>query len=309
MPIRHSMPIRRHGYLLNNIGLMEVIKTYKEFGESNNSVSFRISRMEDIYSERSGKTDDPHRHEYYTVLLIKRASGEHIIDFNRYPLAPNQIYFVNPGQVHQVVEYEQSFGYCIIFSTQFLIMNNISLCFVQDLNLFNDYGHAPPLAINDDEFAKLSNFCEEVITLVHSNSKFKEQAIASFLQLIFIQCNNLCSVQTNDTHDRKAGNEILRNFKELVNQNHTRWHAASEYAGKLNITPDHLNRTVKSLIGKTAKGYIQSRIIIEAKRMLCFSELSLKEIGYRLGFVEPANFSSFFKNCTGRSPSQFRKKQ
>jgi AraC-like DNA-binding protein len=63
---------------------------------------------------------------------------------------------------------------------------------------------------------------------------------------------------------------------------------------------------VKSLSGKTAKDFIQSRIIIEAKRMLYFTELSLKEIGYQLGFSEPANFSAFFKKSTGKSPSLFR---
>ena len=85
------------------------------------------------------------------------------------------------------------------------------------------------------------------------------------------------------------------------------WHATSQYANELNITPDHLNRSIKSLIGKTAKEYIQARITIAAKRMLYFSDLSTKEIAYDLGFSEPANFSNFFKKCTGISPSEFKK--
>ncbi len=64
----------------------------------------------------------------------------------------------------------------------------------------------------------------------------------------------------------------------------------------------------RNSIGKTSKELIQSRISIEAKRMLYFSDLSIKEIGYELGFSEPANFSAFFKNCTGMSPSTFRNK-
>jgi len=287
---------------------MKVIKTYNEINQGNNSVSFRISRMEDIYTERSGKTDEPHRHDYYTILLVKQASGKHIVDFNRYPLTSNQVYFVSPGQVHQVVEEEQSFGYCIVFSSQFLIRNNIPQCFIEDLNLFNDYGQAPPLELNVNEFGNLSNFCEEIISLSCSDFKFKEHAIGSYLQLFFVQCNNLCSLQIDNSHESEVGNTILKSFKELVDQKHSVWHSTSPYANELNISPDHLNRIVKSLIGKTAKKYIQSRISIAAKRMLYFSELSSKEIGYQLGFLEPANFSAFFKNCTGKSPSQFRKK-
>ena len=59
--------------------------------------------MEDIYVKRSGQTDEPHRHNYFTVLIIKQAKGLHKIDFNSYELAQQQIFFVAPGQVHQVI--------------------------------------------------------------------------------------------------------------------------------------------------------------------------------------------------------------
>ena len=73
------------------------------------------------------------------------------------------------------------------------------------------------------------------------------------------------------------------------------------------VTPDHLNKTIKSLIGKTAKEYIQSSLIIEAKRMLIHSSQSAKEIAYHLGFSGTLLTSaSFFKKCTGISVSAFK---
>ncbi len=93
-----------------------------------------------------------------------------------------------------------------------------------------------------------------------------------------------------------------------MTQKYSEWHLTTDYATELNVTPDYLNRVIKSLTGKTAKEFIQARIITEAKRLLYFSEMSAKEIGYNLGFSEPANFSAFFKKNTGFSPSKSNKR-
>ncbi len=74
----------------------------------------------------------------------------------------------------------------------------------------------------------------------------------------------------------------------------------------MHISAKYLNQVVKSLIGQTAKAVIQEKIILNAKRELRFTEKTIKEIAYELGFEEPLHFSSFFKNCTGVSPSAFR---
>ena len=285
---------------------MQTIKTYAQVNHHQDEVSYRIGRMEDIYEERQGAMDDPHRHDYYTLLLVRQAQGRHVIDFREYPLAPLQVFFISPGQVHQVIEEEKSFGYVVLFSPRFLAESNIPVQFIEDLSLFNDCGQSPPLVINPGEYEILSGYCEEMLTVYRSDQKFKEQAISAYLKLFMIQCNNLCTLQTDHTQNQEAGNTILRNFKQMVDQHHTRWHQASDYAQALHVTPDHLNRVVKMLVGKTAKEYIQSRIVLSARRLLFFSDLSAKEIGYQLGFSEPANFSAFFKKHTGHSPSRFR---
>lgn len=287
---------------------MEIYKTYKQV-VSDPDVHFRITRMEDLWDERGGAADVPHRHDYYTLLLTKKANGQHFIDFNEYALSDKQVFFVSPGQIHQVIEKEKSFGYVIVFSHNFLAENNIPCSFIDDLNLFHDHGNTPPLPLNESELDILLQYSDEMWKLYQNDTKFKAQAMGSFLQLFLIHCNNLCSLDLQNTQTYEAGNTILRNFKELVNNHFTTWHGSTQYAEQLNVTPDHLNRVVKSLSGKTAKDFIHTRIIIEAKRLLYFSELSQKEIAYQLGFSEPANFSAFFKNNTGASPSDFRKQR
>ena len=90
---------------------MNTVKTYHKVNPENANLNFGIARMEDIYSKRNGKTDEPHRHNFYTVLIINKAKGLHKIDFNTYELSNQQIFFVAPGQVHQVIESEKSIGF------------------------------------------------------------------------------------------------------------------------------------------------------------------------------------------------------
>ena len=137
----------------------------------------------------------------------------------------------------------------------------------------------------------------------------KHLSIGAFLKLLLITCNNICAINPIESDLDTSGNNLIRSFKSAVDNNYKKEHSTTYYANELYITPDHLNRTIKAKIGKTAKEYIQSRIITEAKRLLYFTDLSNKEIGYELGFNEPANFSAFFKKCTQLSPSNFKKNE
>jgi len=288
---------------------MNSVKTYQKVNSEKEDVSFGISKMQDIYTRRNGKVDEPHRHNYYTVLIIKKAKGLHKIDFNSYNLSNEQIFFVAPGQVHQVIETEKSSGYAMTFSNQFLVENSIPLTFINSLNLFQNYGQTPPLLPNQEQFDVIEIFTNQIFALFISDSKMKNLSIGAFLKLLLIECNNICSINPIELDIDSSGDNLIRTFKSSVDNNYKKEHSTTYYATQLHISPDHLNRTVKTKIGKTAKEYIQSRIITEAKRLLYFTNLSNKEIGYELGFNEPANFSAFFKKNTQLSPSNFKKKE
>lgn len=290
--------------MLQNIS-MDTVKTYDKIDARDRKASFAISKMEDIYAKRGGAKDDPHRHDYFTVLVVKKGKGLHKIDFNAYELGDLQVYFVAPGQVHQVIEEQASVGFVMTFSTQFLVENAIQLSFIESLNLFHDYGQSPPLKPSAELFDKLAFFATEIFQLFHSSAQMKTLSIGAYLKLFLIECNNICSITPDNFSYGNNENKTVLEFKELVNECYKTQHSTSYYADALHITPDHLNRIIKSTIGKTAKEYIQSRIITEAKRLIYFSQLTNKEIGYELGFSEPANFSAFFKKCTGFAPSNF----
>lgn len=285
---------------------MESIKSYTNVNRSNISATFGVSKMEEIYAKRNGILDTPHRHDFFTILLIDKAKGRHIIDFQEHLLSGNELFFLAPGQVHQLIEEEASVGYSIVFSEEFLIENNIPYSFLEDINLFNNEGNSSSLKINDEEKTKLKTYSQEMHALQNEKSFLYQQATGALLKLFLISCNNLCTLTPTQSPLKNSNYSTIKAFKSLINDHFTNWHQTSEYANKLNISPDHLNRIVKSHSGKTAKELIQNRILIASKRLLYFTDLSTKEIAFNLGFSEPANFSAFFKKHSGSSPSEFR---
>lgn len=259
-----------------------------------------------IFEQMGGAVDEPHRHDYYTVMLIEQAAGEHIVDYQTYAFAPLQVHFVSPGQVHLVDTPTKPTGWVITFSKDFLAENNIPQSFISNISLFRQFGDTPPLDLDEVTFDRLSRIIKEMEDCLPLDLHYRHRALGALLQLFLIYCNNSCLLDSHQLDEENAGVCVLRAFKSLVDQHFQQWHKVSEYAPALHISPKHLSQTVKNLTGKTAKELIQDRLSVEAKRLLFHTELSIKEVGYRLGFEEPLHFSGFFKKQTGQSPSNFR---
>lgn len=279
----------------------------KKLEQREPSVSFNLQRMGDIYEQAEGQSDVPHRHDYYTVLLIGAAQGVHFIDYQAYVFAGQQIHFVSPGQVHQVVLKSKPKGVVITFSKEFLMENSIPESFISNINLFRQFGETPPIEIDQQTFEKFDFLIQEMEHCFPTTLHYRTRALGALLQLFLIYANNSLAIDTTQLDEQNSGVCLFRNFKNLVEKNYQQWHKVSHYAPEVHVSAKHLSTVVKSLSGKTAKTFIQDRLILEAKRYLLHTELSVKEIAYQLGFEEPLHFSGFFKKQTGKSATDFRK--
>jgi AraC-like DNA-binding protein len=101
--------------------------------------------------------------------------------------------------------------------------------------------------------------------------------------------------------------ELAKRFLALLDKQYRQKRMVTEYAEELAVTPNHLNDVVKKVTGFTASHQIQQRIIMEAKRQAVYTDVSMKEIAYMLGFDDVAHFSKFFKTGAGESFSEFKK--
>lgn len=268
---------------------------------------FVIKTMEEVDKNLGGIADDPHRHNYYTIIWSVTATGKHIIDFKEYAIEPNRVFFVSPEQVHQVMTDPNPTGYVILFTPEFLEKNSIREDFIMNLKLFHKSDETPPLPLTDRMIDTLTIFANQMLTAFRSDNDMRFESIGAYLKLFLIECNTHCSLfPGSNTQTIEVGKTLVRQFKAEVEKHYQTWHQVKDYAEALNVTPNYLNEVIKSSINVSAKDYIQSRLMLEAKRMTIFTSKSSKEIGFHLGFEDPSHFSKFFKSNTGQSLVEFK---
>jgi AraC-like DNA-binding protein len=268
---------------------------------------FVIKTMEEIDESLGGIADNPHTHNYYTVIWPVNATGKHIIDFKEYPILPDHIFFVSPGQVHQIISNRKPVGYVILFSPEFLEKNSIRNEFIADLKLFQKSDETPPLPVSDKMASTLKIFAEQMLTAFHSHNDMFLETIGAYLKLFLIECNGHCSLNPGtNLQNIEVSKVLVKNFKALVEKNFNKRHQVKYYAESLNITPNYLNEVIKAALNIPAKDFLQNRLILEAKRMVVFTSKSAKEIGFELGFEDPSHFSKFFRSNTGQSLQEFK---
>jgi AraC-like DNA-binding protein len=100
--------------------------------------------------------------------------------------------------------------------------------------------------------------------------------------------------------------DLFSRFKNMVTEYHTQSRNAQDYASRLGVSYKHLSTICKYATGDTPKSFIDDYLILEIKRQLSISDLSIKELTYHFNFDEPTNFLKFFKKHTGLTPSRFR---
>ena len=134
--------------------------------------------------------------------------------------------------------------------------------------------------------------------------------IGAILKQFLLMCQRIKQA-THQAHlfrnNRKS--EIVRTFKKDIETHFKQMHKVHDYAEKQHLSSTYLNEVVKSESGISAKDMIQNRILREAKRLALYSDMSMKEIAWEIGFEDNAHFSKVFKKQQGETFSAFRERQ
>lgn len=265
--------------------------------------------MQDIEMNRSDGTtiEGPHKHDYYTILMVLEGTGVHHIDFKQYPIYPGTIFFVSPGQVHQVELSSTPKGYVLLFTEDFLLQNGIPVDFMNDLKLF--YACDEVKAIHPDKGSseRLTGYITQIMAEYGSEESFRYEGISAWLKLFLIECKRIKSLEfPAEKIEHTQAARLINDFKEKVEAHYARKHKVNDYAAMMAITSNYLNEVIKSETGMSAKEFIQNRIILEVKRLAVYSEKTSKEVAYELGFDDPGHFSKFVKLNAGMNFSELK---
>ena len=249
-----------------------------------------------------------HGHSFYHLLLFTKGSGSHTIDFERFPVAIGQIYFMIPGQVHSWEFEGEMDGYVINFSESFFQSFLSDSNYLERFSFWEGITRDNIVQLHGAAIQEAATLLEEVVKEVKGRQPYYADKARLLLLSLFILTSREAESNGKETNDKiKPNLLVLHNFRKLVNQYYTRYKLPKDYAAMLYVTPNHLNALCQDLLGKSAGEIIRERILLEARRQLVNADQNIAETGYHLGFTDNSYFTKFFKKYTGKTPDEFRR--
>lgn len=242
-----------------------------------------------------------HRHDRHSFFLLENGTVSIEIDFQKYKMKPSSVIYMHPNQVHRIIAFKNITVISLAISNE-----NLHPAY---LPLLEDITPAKPLSLKKETLSIIA----EAVSLCISLSKRKHEKL--YHSLLKDSCNTLVALitsqylaQTKSTDKLSRFEIITKAFKELLERNYITIKKPAGYAQALNVSIPYLNECVKHTTGYPVSHHIQERIILEAKRLLYYSDKSVKEIATELDYDDYPYFARLFTKVTGMTALAFRNK-
>lgn len=248
-----------------------------------------------------------HIHDFYEIIWFREGEGVHHVDFNTYPVANGTVFFISPGQVHSFDDNHAQRGCVMKVCTKLLNEQQDEDIAYLKYNVFNadsvPYYRVEP-AYYDQIEALIAMIAQETSM---GDSIGHEDYLRSLIRMLIITVERGSVAQENTVLlPSKTSHKIFLTFRQKIEQNYRALHTVKDYANLLGVSTKTLTNYVAECSPLSPLELINGRVILEAKRLLRYSTMMIKEIAYRLGFEDPSYFVKFFKRIVGVSPADFR---
>lgn len=243
-----------------------------------------------------------HRHDFYYILILKKGSGTHSIDFSSYPVAGNTVFFMRPGQVHQLVLKAGSKGYLIQCKEAFFFPHGKA-----SGQLLRKVGAVNHYQLSTGGTQKLLTVLNSIFREYTNKQDMYQEVIKAHMGIFFIEIARLYGKRYSANVNQYL-QEQLETFLALVETSVCDHKSVSQYAAMLGLSTWQLNTITKATMGKTCLELINEYMILEARRWLLATGDQVNQIADHLGYEDISYFIRFFKKHTGYSPEAFRQK-
>ncbi|NML69279.1 AraC family transcriptional regulator [Chryseobacterium sp. RP-3-3] len=246
-----------------------------------------------------------HRDSHYIFTFLESGRARMMVDFKVVEARDAAVFFLLPGQVHEGILMEDVNGWFVAVKAD-MLPDSVRSVFEESLV------DIQPISVDKNWVEKLST-CAGMLQMSCTEemlgSKEGFLVIRSFINafsgmyaMIFLGENNL------EVSNENRAIQLTRTFRILVRKEFKTMKSPSAYAEALNISRGYLTDVIREVTGKSAQYWIHQEVLIESKRLLSFTHLTVKEIAYELGYSDHAYFSRLFSKVEGCPPSEFRDK-
>lgn len=257
----------------------------------------------------------PCRFRGYLAFFCIEGHFELEINLKRFSVSENSLFLYTPGNIVRVANIskeEKEMVHFIVVAISSDLMSSTRFDFNK---LYDESLHLlenPSVVLSEQE----KNLCKSYLSLISEISELKipntKESVTSLISSIFylmgaLWGNRVTEAIKNQDEGSIRSKAIFESFLKLVRDYHTKERNLSFYADKLFLTPKYLSKLIKTVSGKSAHEWIDSFVILEAKNLLKYSDMSIKSIVYELNFPNQTTFYRFFKTKTGMTPSEYRK--
>ena len=266
-----------------------------------NESGFEIYYTSDEELRRAGDKLGIHRDDHYLFFVIETGSADINVDFCDIILPNQSVYYLLPGQVHQRMNGKDAKGWFIAVDTG-LIAKEFREIFEDHLLM------QQPYQLTDERYRQ----CHQLLLLLNDTYKnnvgepFYLQNIYallnSFLAIVASSYSKLCAAAKASSRPK----QIAQDFKRLLAENFITEKSPTAYAQMLNISGAYLNESLNKITGMPVSYWITHEVMLEAKRLLYYTQLTVKEIAHQIGYDDHTYFSRLFKSTVNKTPLEFR---
>lgn len=244
---------------------------------------------------------DMHRDDHYSLMFAFNGTYHFRIDFEDVMMKGPFILKIAPGQVHQLIEVSDQSGWLLAIE-EFVLE--------PELQHYLLTGLSRPLLLKDahDLLTRIQSIMELAFDLQsHSPDVFTHKSILFLINALF--CLLISASENKEVSESKEtrGHIIEQDFLQLLKKHYKDWKKPGQYASALSITTSHLNDILRNTTGLSTSMHIQQHNILEAKRLLYFTDLEVREIAFKLGYDDGVYFGKLFKKVTHTTCLAFRK--